>query len=503
MSTTDMDSQGDLDRQRQLRAQALVKAGEFSAAIDILEQLATGLSPSSALLEWVLAERVRLEAFELRRLDKALDISTDAVARFPASRSIWFSRGRILAQIGRMADATYAFKRALRLDPTSGAIAYEIAKIMQAAKRPEAVLAFGARALEAGVRAPTLFANLANASLLLRNSELCLSYLRACEETAPLNDHLLKLRERALRMKAFEAAARQRAAAPKVRHITVGGRSYSGTTLLGALLGSLDGAAHAGETQELIQRYDKTLGVSPLIDFDNDTDAMISHCRVCGADCRVLTRAFRESLCRDPVDFYYKLGRHLDVATLITSDKFIIEYTTKDPLSDFDLIVLYKPPLNWVRSYARRRLPDSPDVSKAERLRLIRSWLDHWVMTYRSLLRDIRPQGELVALNWEEFVARPKAHFDHLAGRLGLAGGAEVFSHVDPGHYVGGNTTTSVMDVMKSGRIDFKQSDAPHLPADEEQVVTGHAEAQSVYARLQSRYRADFAGMSDNAAVQS
>jgi tetratricopeptide (TPR) repeat protein len=501
MSTIDMDSQADAGRQLQLQAQAHVKAGEFSAAVAVLERLETILSPPSALLEWVLAERMRLEAFEFRRLETALQISTDAIDRFPASRSIWFSRGRILAQIGRLADATHAFKRALRLDPASGAIAYEIVKIMQTARRPEAVLAFGARALDGGVRAPTLFANLAAASLLLREPDLCLDHLQACEDAAPLNDHLQRLRERALRMKIFEAASRRRAAAPRVRHITVGGRSYSGTTLLGALLGSLEGAAHAGETQELIQRYDKTLGVSPLIDFANDSDAMISHCRVCGPDCAVLTRAFRASLRRDPVDFYYKLGRHLDVATLITSDKFIIEYTTKDPLSDFDLIVLYKPPLHWVRSYARRRLPDSPDVSKAERLRLIRSWLDHWVMTYRSLLKEIRPQGDLVVLNWEEFVARPEAHFDHLVGRLGLAGGSGVFSRVTPGHYVGGNMTGSVMKVMRSGHIDFKQSDAPPLPSDEEQIVAEHAEAQALYAQLQSRYRGDFAVVIADAAA--
>jgi tetratricopeptide (TPR) repeat protein len=495
MSTTDRDSQADPGRRLQLQAQALVKAGDFSAAIQTLERLESILPPSSALLEWVLVERVRLESLQPGRIETALAISTLATGRFPGSRAIWLCHGKILAQIGRLADAIHAFKRALRLDPASGAIAYEIVKILQAARRPEAVLAFGARALAGGVRAPTLFANLARASLLLRDPDLCLEHLRACEDTAPLNDHLLRLRERALRMKIFEAAARRRAASRRVRHITVGGCSYSGTTLLGALLGSLDGAAHAGETQELIQRYDKSLGVSPLIDFESDGDALISHCRVCGPECAVLTREFRASLRRDPVDFYYKLGRHLDVDTLITSDKFIIEYITKDPLSDFDLVVLYKSPLNWVRSYARRRLPHNSEVSNAERLRLIRSWLDHWVMTYGSLLKEIRPQGDLVTVNWEAFVARPEAHFDHLVGRLGLAGGSDVFDHVAPGHYVGGNMTDSVMAVMRSGHIDFKQSDAPHLAQGEEQAVEDHVKAKALHALLQSRYRVDFAGI--------
>jgi len=497
MDNTSTDHQGDLGHALQRDIQNLVKTGDFESGLDKLKRLETVGSTPLPQLEWCLAEQVRIHAFQLRDLEKGLEVSTAAVRRLPGSRLLWFSHGRVLAEIGRNSQALHAFKRALRLDPAAAATLYEIAKLMHGAKRPAAVLAFGARALAGGMRAPTLYANLANASLILRDPTHCLDYLRRCEEIIPLNESLLQIRQRALTMQRCQAAVSERKAAPGIRHIAIGGHSYSGSTLLGALLGSLDGVGHAGETQELIHRFDKALGASPLIDFATDSDAIISHCRVCGPGCEVLTRPFRAALRADTVDFYYRLARQLDVTTLVTSDKFIIEYTVKDPLSDFDLIVLYKPLSSWIRSYARQMFRGRPDLPKAERLRLIQSWLDHWANTYKSLLRDIRPQGALIALNWEEFVARPRAHFDRLVSSLALPGGAEVFDHVRPGHYVGGNTTGSVTQVMTTGRIEFKQSDAPALPRDEEEFVAGYAKAQSVYARLQSRYRADFANLGD------
>jgi hypothetical protein len=441
------------------------------------------------------AVAARIQAAQLEHPEEALAIGAEAVRRFPDSRALWRLHGKGLARAGRNADALHALKRALRLDPAAGATAREIAKILHAARRPRLALSFGARALDGGFRSPGLLADLAIDSLALHDPGRCLEYLAARAEIEPPTDLLASLRQRALAMQPHQAAAARRGDAPRVRHVAVGGHSYSGSTLLGALLGSLDGAAHGGETQELIYRTDARQERAVLIDFQTDEDAAIPQCRVCGPGCEVLTRPFRASLQNDPGNFYHSLGRRLGARTLVTSDKFITEYETKDPLSDFDLIVLYKPVLEWVRSYVRQVLRYRSDLPKEERLRRIQGWLDHWVMTYRGLTRNIRPQGRLIALNWQAFVDNPAAHFDRLTSLLGLAGGAEVFEAVRPGHYVGGNATSNVTAVMKAGRIDFKQSDAPPLPPDEEAFVTRYGPAREMFAGLEARYRTDFAGL--------
>ena len=179
----------------------------------------------------------------------------------------------------------------------------------------------------------------------------------------------------------------------------------------------------------------------------------------------------------------------------MTSDKAVTRLNSTDPLFTFDLIVLYKPPEAWVRSYARERSRAVRGGQlAAEAAGDVPRWLEQWCNTYEGLLRLPIPLARRTVLNWERFVAAPPAHFGRLLARLGVAGDASVFESLTIGCFVGGNETDNLQEVVKSGAVTFKPSTAPPLSEEMLSELRSHRRSIALAARLERLYRADFAG---------
>ena len=423
--------------------------------------------------------RIRLLYGE-RRLHEALALAEEAVRHDPHYAGVWQLKGAVEYDLGRCADAFHSLKTAWRLSRDYKHVPARLVSILFRRKRYRPASKLGRRVLAEGDTDPSFRLLMAQVELGAHNAELALSHLDAYERAAPATDHTRYVRRLA-----------ESLAAHQLRHVAIAGMSYVGSTLLGTLLGSLPGCAHAGETQELIHRRNPQAYEFPIIDFAHDPDEAIPHCRICGAQCPVFTREFRAELVRDPADWYFRIGRRLGARTVISSDKFLSEYLAKDPLFRFDLIVLYKPLESWAWSFRREEArkaangaPTSPTAGDLERT------LDQWAANYYGFLKDLRPQGRRLVIDWERFAERPREHFDLLVTKLGLAGDLGVFDQVRASHYVGGND--GIVPVLREGRVSFRPSRAGALSREDEVTVRGHRAAQSVLRLLESCYRSDF-----------
>jgi hypothetical protein len=326
---------------------------------------------------------------------------------------------------------------------------------------------------------------LAQIALQMHDAEAALAHLDAYEGLEAPTDYARSLRRSAEALLAHQ-----------VRHVAIAGLSYVGSTLLGTLLGSLPGCAHAGETQELSHRANRKAYDFPIIDFDRDPPEAIPQCRICGAACPVFTRQFRAELIRDPVDWYFRIARRLDAKVVISSDKFLSQILRSDPLCRFDLIILYKPLDSWCYAHRREearkagsgvaRSPIADDLGRT---------LDYWANSYYGCLKDLRPQGRRLVINWDAFAAKPREHFEVILAKLQLPGSADAFENVRASHYVGGND--SIIPILKAGRVEFRPSRAGKLTPQDQEIVDNHAAAQSVYRLLDSCYQSDFRGLAE------
>ncbi len=440
--------------------------------------------------------RMKLEILGFRRREfaAAAVLVEEAIAAYPDVLEFWILKGRVLVELGRPSAALRALKAAWRLEPKQGASAYEIGKILHRRRRRRMAVKVLALAAELGVEAPFLFETLAVDRFYLGEPEACLA---AVGQFRAMEGGLTSYVQRFEELATFAIATRSRLAltpAPaSVRHITIGGTPYIGSTVLGALLGSTPGAAHAGEAEELVRRSSFIAEFGAEIDFDRHPRESYGHCRVCGPSCAVLSSEFRAALARDPVDYYGKIGRRLNASVLISGDKGVMHKERRDPLFQSDLLVLYKSPITWIRSKARQQ---EKKVARGEiqpsEMGSVRDWLREWTMTYEALLALPIPESRKVVVNWDEFVGSPFAHFDRLLRRLGLDGDPSVFEDIRFGHFIGGNGQSSVSEILKSGRVTFRSSDAPPLSDADEAVVLHHPEAQALARRLDRRYRMTF-----------
>src|SRR4029077_4015393 len=117
------------------------------------------------------------------------------------------------------------------------------------------------------------------------------------------------------------------------------------------------------------------------------------HCRVCGANCPVLTPEFRARLAADPVGWYDQIAEHLNTDFLVSSDKSVATYRRLEPGFDFDLVVLYKSPADHFRSHKRVAAARAARQTDLHELwRDIRNVLRNWQSNYAGLLHTIRPR---------------------------------------------------------------------------------------------------------------
>jgi hypothetical protein len=278
-----------------------------------------------------------------------------------------------------------------------------------------------------------------------------------------------------------------------IRHIAIGGVSFNGSTIFGIAMGSIEGVENCGESVWLKQR--RTIdGETRIIDYDRDDPADIQYCRICGPTCKVVTNQFRRALVADPVNWYEKLADQYGGRRLVTSDKSVLKYWQLDPLSRYDLIILYKSPTDSTRSHFKKIEHMNHGgwaLQKGAHL-TVKPYLDNWTQNYFGLLRNVRPLGRRLVINWEAFVADPDAHMRVICSQLALDYDRQLFSKIRPQHVIAGNRRIPFAEIMSKGKLVMQPLNARVLTPAEQQDVDSHQAAKLVFRFLESEYHRIF-----------
>ena len=418
--------------------------------------------------------------YELGKLEEALALTEEGKTHTPEYVGIWLWEGAIQYRLGNMVPAFRAYLRAMRAGAEIKDTGPRLVAILANRKRYRMAAKFGRKLVDSGHANPPLLGVMAEIELALKNAREALRHLDARELVASANSYTQSLRQRAERLLAHD-----------MRHVAIAGMSYVGSTLLGTILGSLPGCAHAGETQELIYAANPKAYDFRLIDFANAADDAIPQCRNCGPSCKVFDRNFRAELVRDPVDWYFRIGRRLGAPIIISSDKFLSEYLNKDPLARYDIIILYKSLESWVVSHRREEarkaaygVSTSPDAAN-----LVET-LNQWADNYHGFLKELLPVGRRIVLNWERFSERPHEHLIRIIKNLGLSGDTTVFDHIREQHYLGGND--AMIDVFNAGQVKFRSPRTGRATIEDRAVINSHKSAQQIFHMLEACYQSEF-----------
>lgn len=294
------------------------------------------------------------------------------------------------------------------------------------------------------------------------------------------------------------------------RHIAIGGISFCGSTVLSSLLGSVDGVFNVGESHHMIERSEpKQVGQARnlilgggLFQWGKDDPDSLFPCHSCGPRCEVFDDRFRQQLASAPAGWYGKIAAQAGARVLVSSDKNSIFLQQKDPLSDYDLVLLYKSPsAAWAselknKERLRRMGLDRPDLH-----RLLQDYLTRWSSNYLALLRGMRPTGSLIVMSWDGFCSLPEEHWARLLSHLGLRSTSDVFGAVKlDQHFFGGNVDIRSQELAGAGAIEISPPAAPELPEEEREEIASHTESSFVFRLLQFHYRRRFGDIASRGA---
>jgi hypothetical protein len=215
-------------------------------------------------------------------------------------------------------------------------------------------------------------------------------------------------------------------------------------------------------------------------------------CRVCLRDCQCFDTGFRTALAADESGWYAKIADRLGVRNLVTADKNLHLYWSLDPLFRFDYIILYKSPIQYLRSLLKQHVRRGEPVASLDK-DWVSANLHRWAYNYLGHMKAIRPTGDRVVLNWERFVTEPARHMRALSGLLTIPLPPETLQAIRLGHFIGGNTGVDVEALKADPRLVLRPSNAPELPPELEQAATEHDQSRFVASLLDNEYRRQFA----------
>ena len=198
--------------------------------------------------------------YELGRPLDALNVATHMLSRWPSSSTVHNLHGGILRSIGRIDEAADAFDRALNLDPTHGAAAYNryslkpparddqvLDKLREAAgagtgdPRDRVLIEFAlGRVEENAGRYDEAFAHFSRGAALMRR-QIAYDESEALGQFEKIEQVFSEARIEQL----------SGSGAPAAGHIFVLGMPRSGTTLVEQILASHPAVTSAGETSDL------------------------------------------------------------------------------------------------------------------------------------------------------------------------------------------------------------------------------------------------------------
>ncbi len=261
-----------------------------------------------------------------------------------------------------------------------------------------------------------------------------------------------------------------------VKHIFIGGTSFTGSTLIGLILGAIPGVANVGESNWLVPRLGEA-DASPKL--WNDYEGM-EQCRLCGSACKVWTKEFRMDLQRDPVDWFERVAARLGTNVLVSSEKETPFVNALDPKERYTALILFREPRQFWSSI-RKRPWRQDTIQQATR---------RWATAYKHFVEDTyRPEGGKIFMNVDAFQTQPEQRLRILLKLLGIEGNVESVLRYweSQQHYVGGNFNVyQELEQKGAASLALRPPEALSLSAKEHDFIRNH-EADEIYQRLLSQ----------------
>lgn len=222
-------------------------------------------------------------------------------------------------------------------------------------------------------------------------------------------------------------AYRARTANRRPRVILILGSSYSGSTLLDLVLGTLPGVADVGEAHWLVDPRRIADDNRTRLDADG-----YEQCWHCGPRCPILTDDLRHRLRQPDADYFGLLGEAFGANTLVVADKAYHHALRFDPGLAHDALVVFRHPLSNWRSYAAHT-SRSDAASQA-------TYFQAWHAAYAAFLDNYQPLGRTLYVDHKQFSRSPQTQLQGICAALGLPYDASALRYGAVAHHcVGGN----------------------------------------------------------------
>ncbi len=479
MTLSDPDERPLAERIAYLQAQK--QWGACIAALDEALSRANGKTRAQLLLT-----KARVLGQNLRRPALALDAIEAAHNLAPDDRTILDALARLRHSAGADASAFSVHKALYRRGDPTGRAARGMFDIALARGRYAAAARLSARLKDQAAPAGSLARDLAEIALAERDPARAQAMIDLAAKTMPAAQ-LESVRRITTSLRAELA---EPGAMAGRRHVAISGAAYCGSTTLGVILGSAPGYAFAGETHWLTNARTPSLGLESILTTSVPPAQWPIACRVCGPGCQCFNTEFRLSLAKDPRGWYRKIADRLAVTNVVTADKNLQLYWERDPLFRFDHLILYKSPVQHLRSMLKQHARQSGGAPPAA------GWvganLERWARKYLAYLKTIRQSGARVVVNWESFVAEPGRHMRRLSSLLDVPLDPALLEHIRLSHFIGGNTGVDVRGLSVDPRLALRASNAPPLPPELLEEALEHPLAAWVGRLLDGEYRRAF-----------
>lgn len=257
------------------------------------------------------------------------------------------------------------------------------------------------------------------------------------------------------------------------KHVFIGGTSFTGSTLIGLILGAIPGVGNVGESNWLVPRLGEA-DASPKLWRGYES---MEHCRLCGSACEVWTKEFRMDLQRNPVDWFERLAARLGTNVLVSSEKETPLVNALDPQKRYAALILFREPGQFWSSI-RKRPWRQDTIQQATR---------RWTAAYSEFLEDTyRPEGGKIFMNVDAFQTQPAHRLRVLLELLGIEADVESVLRYweSQQHYVGGNFNVyRELENKGAASLALRPPEALSLAAKEHDFIQNH-QAAEIYQRL-------------------
>lgn len=279
--------------------------------------------------------------------------------------------------------------------------------------------------------------------------------------------------------KVFTAPVANREPDRSIRHISICGVSFCGSTLLDRVLAGLPGVRSIGESHWLTRTRFK--GEVDTMSFSVPKPPGMVYCSVCGSSCPALTFEFRRDIAADHTDWYYKIAERLQTGILVSADKNPLKLVDNDPLLRLMALVVFKSPSQaWASQLAKLPAGQGAEFYSAE----CRKYAGSWARTYRTFISDFAPRDGIAFLHFDSFAQAPRETLEALCSAMGLPFAPGVLLQTVPGHAIGGNSKSMERLRNKNYGVEIIPLSAPDFPVEHQAILDADAELQEVFATM-------------------